>query len=233
MRTFALRNCAIEYTLEFVDRKTLGITVKPDLRVLVRAPLDTDEEALAMILTKRMAWILRQQRFFAQFLPRTPERQYVSGETHLYLGRQYRLRVREAPDGAVKLLGGYIYVFTRNPADRIEVRRLLDRWYVARARPLFRERLDRCMRTVAGKDLATPKIQVRRMMKRWGSCSLSGTLTLNLDLIRAPRACIDYVITHELCHLHHPNHSAEFYELLTSVMPDWQERKLCLEQMLS
>jgi predicted metal-dependent hydrolase len=113
------------------------------------------------------------------------------------------------------------------------VKSLLLRWYRHRARRLFRDRLTACLKHTAAWSIASPKLQIRKMAKRWGSCSAAGTLTLNPDLVRASRACIDYVITHELCHLKYLHHSREFYTLLTAVMPDWQDRKQLLERMLS
>lgn len=233
MKTFRFGNKTIAYTLERRARKTLAITVRPDLRIYVRAPIDAEEAAIERVLRKRVMWILQQQRFFAQFLPRTPARQYVSGETHLYLGRQYRLRIRHADQEEVILMGGYIYIFVGETSDRTRIKALLECWYVAHARERFHERLAECLKSIAGWHIATPRLDIRRMAKRWGSCTSSETLALNPDLIRAPRACIDYVIMHELCHLRYPNHSAAFYNLLSSVMPDWQSRKIRLERMLS
>jgi predicted metal-dependent hydrolase len=233
VRSFTYGSHVIPYTLEYVQRKTLGITVQPDLSVRVRAPIDADQKRVEQVLKRRAAWIVRQQRFFSQFLPRTPARQYRSGETHLYLGRKYRLRVQERSDEGAKLLGGYLYVYVGDPTNQDRIRTLLERWYRARAEMQFQVRLGECMNSSLGRDLPMPRLRIRRMVCRWGSCSPSGTLSLNLDLIRAPRACIDYVITHELCHLRHRNHSPEFYRLLSSMMPDWQERKLRLEKMLA
>jgi predicted metal-dependent hydrolase len=233
MRTLQYGSRQIPYRLELRDRKTLAITVFPDLSVRVRAPRQAADAAIEQVLRRRASWILRQQRFFAQFQPRTPPREYVSGETHLYLGRQYRLRVRAAEREGVGLNAGYLYVFTPEPGEAARVRQLLARWYRARARRWFRTRLGACLRSAAGRGLDPPRLQIRRMAARWGSCGPSGTLTLNVDLIRAPRACVDYVIVHELCHLRHPNHSPEFYRLLETSMPDWRERKLRLEKMLA
>jgi predicted metal-dependent hydrolase len=223
---------AIAYTLQRADRRTLSITVNPDLSVLVRAPPDAAHEAIEQVVKRRARWILRQQRFFSQFIPRTPEREYVGGETHLYLGRQYRLRVQQSDREGVRRDAGYIYVSLPHPDDRGHVKLLLDRWYARNARRQFRERLTGCIQAL-GWDMPKPSLQVRFMTQRWGSCSPSGRLTLNVDLIRAPRSCIDYVITHEVCHLKHPHHSTEFYRLLSGVMPDWEERKLRLERLLS
>lgn len=237
IRTFTFGSHSIPYALERASRRTMTITVKPDGSVHVRAPLDTEEVRIESVLHKRARWILRQQRFFSQFLPRTPERRYVNGETHLYLGRQYRLRVRqtdsEADQETVKLTGGYIYVYTQEPENKQRIKTHLDVWYMSHAQERFRERLAFCLQSVSGWNIVAPTLHIRPMARRWGACSPCGDLTLNVDLIRAPRACIEYVIMHELCHLRHPDHSTQFYALLSNVMPDWKARKLRLETLLS
>ena len=233
MTSITFGNRTISYALHRADRKTLAITVKPDLSVVVSAPHSAEQEAIERILRRRSAWIVRQQRFFAQFLPRTPARQFVSGETHLYLGRQYRLRLRQADCEEVKLIGGYLYLYAGDTSDTERARELLCQWYAAHAEARFNERLTACMQQIAGWKIPAPQLEIRSMVRSWGRCSPAGRLTLNIDLVRAPRICIDYVILHEICHLVHPNHSQEFYKLLAAVVPDWQIRKLRLEKMLA
>ena len=233
MTSITSGNRTISYSLHRTDRKTLAITVKPDKSVVVSAPHTAEEEAIERILRKRSAWIVRQQRFLNQFLPRTPVRQFVSGETHLYLGRQYRLRLRQADSEEVKLIGGYLYIHVGDTSHIERVRELLYQWYASHAEVRFHERLTACMQQIAGWNIPAPQLEIRSMTRSWGSCSPSGRLTLNIDLIRAPRACIDYVILHEICHLVHPNHSRDFYKLLSTVMPDWQSRKMRLKKTLS
>ena len=106
-------------------------------------------------------------------------------------------------------------------------------WYLDKARIKFSETFERCWPTFEKLGHAPPSIHIRRMKKRWGSLSRNGLLTLNPDLIRAPNECIDYVITHELCHLHCHDHGSEFYVLLERVMPDWEKRKHKLELALT
>jgi predicted metal-dependent hydrolase len=223
----------ISYALVRSARKTTAITVSPDQRVTVRAPQQADADAIERIVQRRSAWIVRQQKFFEQFLPKTPPRAFVSGETHLYLGRKYRLKVSLAEREEVKLRGAYLYICTRTPADPEQVRKALYGWYTAHAKEKFAERLVVCLDSPLGSGMDVPELRIRQMAKRWGSCHASGTLILNLDLIRAPRACIDYVIMHELCHRRYPNHSPQFYTLLTRLLPDWLATKLRLEQILA
>ncbi len=106
------------------DRRTLAISVLPDMSVEVVAPAAATEAAIQQRVTKRAAWILRQIQFFRQFHPKTPERGYEPGETHLYLGRRYRLRVRADESATITIKGAFIEVTTPHPNDRDAIRRL-------------------------------------------------------------------------------------------------------------
>lgn len=224
----------IDFRMVRRDRRTLEITVQPDMSVMVVAPAEATVEAVDAKVRKRAAWIRRQQRYFAQFLPRTPERRYLAGETHLYLGRQYRLKVEQGDREGVKLSRGFITVTTRS-AERVEsVKAAIDQWYRERAHLKFAERLEVNLLRFPPSERHRPKgLIVRHIQKRWGSMSAAGRLLLNLRLIEAPINAIDYVITHELCHLEEPNHGSKFFDLLSRVLPDWRQRKERLERILA
>jgi predicted metal-dependent hydrolase len=224
----------IEFELVRADRETLEIAVLPDGAVLVKAPRSAREGAVLERVARRARWILRQQHYFAQFQPRTPMRRYVGGETHLYLGRQYRLAIVEGHDEGVRLVAGWFRV-TVHPDQRssLRVRRLLDRWYAEKATVRLTERFDDCWSRFPAEGRGRPSLRLRRMRTRWGSLSAAGTLSLHPDLVRAPKECIDYVIVHELCHLICPDHGREFRNLLERVLPDWERRKHRLELALA
>lgn len=107
---------------------------------------------------------------------------------------------------------------------------MLHRWYLDRARAVFAEVLEANLPHV--KAATQPRLIVRTMQSRWGSLSRAATMTLNVNLVRAPRPCIEYVVIHELCHTRHRDHDARFFKLLRQVMPDWEERKRRLEAAL-
>lgn len=220
---------AIPYRVEFRARKHIGITVKPDMRVIVAAPEGTSIEVVRQRVRRRAPWIIRQLDHFERFRPRPTPRQYLSGETFRYLGRQYRLKVAIGTEPSVKLLGRYLKVEVPNPKDSAEVCRHVEAWYRTHARPLFERRFDLCLAKLTRLKINRPPVVVRRMKSRWGSCSKAGRILLNSELVQAPVECIDYVIVHELCHLKIADHSPSFYRLLTNCMPDWQRRKERLE----
>lgn len=225
----------IEYRLERRDRATLEITVQPNGSVEVLAPTMSTDLEIANRIVKRARWILSQQEFFSQFLPRTPPRRWIPGETHLYLGRQYRLRVGEpAHARQVRLIRGFFVLDGVDFEDSGAIERLVDSWYRTKAGVQFERSISRCRtRFVSPEAFLPASVQLRRMPTRWGSMSASGRLSLNPSLVRAPADAIDYVITHELCHLAVPNHGPGFTDLLSVVMPDWERRKLRLERALA
>ena len=221
----------IRYEVRFLaSRQTLAIEVHPDSRVLVRAPLGCPEALITERVQKRAGWISRQLAEFERYRPRTPARQYVNGESHLYLGRQYRLKLMPGDPAGVKLARGQLLVSLPGDPEPERVKAVLHRWYLGRARAVFSEVLD--ARLIHLKGVNHPHLIVRAMLSRWGSLSPAGTMTLNVNMVRAPRSCIEYVVAHELCHTRHRDHDARFFKLLDRVMPDWESRKRKLEAAL-
>jgi predicted metal-dependent hydrolase len=224
----------IVFAVDRRDRRTLEIAVEPDLSVYIAAPACAAPEDIDAKVRNRAAWILKQQAFFRQFLPRTPERQFIAGETHLYLGRQYRLKVRPGLIDRVRFYRGYIDIETIRPRTNNHIRDMVQAWYRDRAKMKFAERLQLCRQRFASPETVKPKaLIVRKLSQRWGSMSPAGRLVLNTRLIEAPVDAIDYVITHELCHIFHPHHGPAFFDLLVKVLPDWERRKAKLEKLMA
>ena len=215
----------IEFQLLYSARKTLAIDVHPDLSVIVTAPKNTEDAAVEQKLHKRAAWIVQQQRFFENYLPTIPPRSYVSGESHRYLGRQYRLRVHEGDKDAVQMARGQVNVFLTDPSKKSRIKTLVTGWFRQRAEIIFQELFDAMLAKAERYGISAATFEIRRMKNRWGSCTNEGHILLNPDLIISPKMCIEYVIVHELCHLKEHNHSPGFYRLLQSLMPDWEQRR--------
>lgn len=215
----------IPYGYRYARRKTLAISVHPDLRVTVVAPEGTPLEGIRDKVRQRGNWIRQAWREYQLYLPHQPVRSYVNGETHRYLGRQYRLKSQQGDVESVKCLRGYLWVTTKEEPTPAQVKALLDGWYREHARAIFAERLEACCRLAAREGIAKPALRIQRLAKRWGSCADSGRIMLNLELIKAPKECIDYVITHELCHLKEKHHGPRFWRLLAKLMPDFEERR--------
>ncbi len=206
------------------------IKVHPNCRVEVLATTDKTDNEVVEAIKKRSRWIYKQLRQFSVANEFYSPRKFISGESHLYLGKQYLLKVIESPDvrESVKLLRGKLELTVRDRSKKSHIYDLLNTWYRQRAKVLFKDRLSAMLQQTLWVD-NVPQISIRLMQKQWGSCSVNGRLTLNLQLIKTPIECIDYVILHELCHIAEHNHSEKFYRLLKQVMPNWEEVKTKLD----
>lgn len=225
-------NSTIEYSITFAERKTLGIKVYPDKSVHVIAPTGTSKKKVSEKVHSKAAWVLKQQDFFLSFHPITPPRKFISGETHLYLGKQYRLKLVKADKEAVKLQGGNIAVYCKDKDNKQQIENLLKGWFKLKADLHFNKLFQGLVPLANSFFDGKPILYHKWMDKRWGSCSQKGEVLLNNELIKTPKKCIEYVIIHELCHLAHLNHSAAFYELLDKLSPNWRRTKDELEKLM-
>lgn len=217
---------ALTFRLERGARKTLAIVVRPDGSVRVKAPLKLPLDRIVEQVEARGAWIVKQQRRFAELPPPPAKRAFVSGESYAYLGRPLRLVVIPNRPRSVRLCGEQLVVGVADARDTARVQALLRGWYRERAGQIFSERLETCLsHTAAFRIDHSGAFTLRRMRRRWGSCSQDGRIVLNTQLVGAPESCIDYVIVHELCHTVQHNHSRAFYDLLAACLPDWRERQ--------
>lgn len=218
--------------LRRTSRQVLRVEVKPAGDVIVFAPHGKELGEVEIRLLRKSSWIFRElDRIKGLPLP-TPERRFVSGETHLLLGRQYRLSIQVGGDPRVQAEGSRLVVYARRAGDPAHCRRLVTAFYSMAARDTFAERLDAVFPPFRRRGMKPPSLMVRQMTKRWGSYTTNGRIVLNVELVRASPMLIDYVICHELAHAIHPDHGKGWQDLLNSVMPDWRVRKARLEQFL-
>ncbi|NUN08647.1 MAG: M48 family metallopeptidase [Ignavibacteriaceae bacterium] len=229
-RAFQYGSKTIDYILSYTNRKTLGITVTPELEVLIKAPLKANQEKINQILHKRAPWILKQQTFFMAYFPKQAPKKYVSGETFLYLGRQYRLKVLKGKRDSVKLHGRFLTVTCK---EKREAKKLLEKWYLEHAVAKFTEYCDEWVERFSKYNVKPKEVLVKHMPKRWGSCTAKGRIILNSELIKAPKGCIEYVIVHELCHLVHFGHNTKFLEVQNKMLPSWEKWKDRLERVMA
>lgn len=160
------------------------------------------------------------------------EREYVSGESFRYLGKQYRLRVEKTTDEEmVKYFRGFIYLYVKDLQNFQRKEKLMADWYREKAQIIFQQSLDKLSESMQKYGVGKPSLDFRTMKARWGSALIEkNTILLNTELIKAPKHCIDYVVLHELIHFKYNDHSDNFYNMLFTLMPDWQKRKAILDE---
>lgn len=204
-------------------RRTVAITVEPDRRIVVLAPKGADKLRIEQMLLRRLPWIRRQRRALESLPPPPTPRQWVAGETHRYLGRQYRLKLVKGLDASVKLVAGYFVVCLLDPKNCLGIKRLMEAWYRENAYRVLTKAVERILHSTTWLDVAIPPITIRTMRRRWGSTTSAGRVLFNIDLVKVPLGCIEYVVAHELVHLVIPNHGPAFWRMLTRCLPEWKK----------
>ena len=226
------RNQSIEFELHRKNVKNVNVNVKPDMSVMVSANPDVPLDFIKDFIRSRGRWILKTIHHFKQVEPEPQSpREYVSGESFKYLGKQLRLKVYYADKERVRYMRGFLEVYLKDPTHFKRKRTLVTRWFQARTEIVFEEAFQLMYPHVQKYDITKPKIMIRPMEARWGSCIKDRhIILLNSELIKAPKYCIQYVILHELIHFKYPNHDQQFYEFMTALMPDWKGRKAILDE---
>lgn len=214
------------------SRRALRIDVRPTGEVVVFAPVGEELDEIRTRAHRKGSWIFAQIDTIAQRPKATPERRYISGETHLLLGRQYRLSVERSDDPQVRIDGGRMVIAARAPDNQPHCRRLVQAFYRLKAREVLRQRFNVLSELFMRRGLRRPHLIIRPMAKRWGSFTPKGRVILNTDLVRASPLLIDYVICHELAHGFFPDHGEDWRSMMEAFMPDWETRKEALEVAL-
>ena len=195
----------------------------------VRVPEYVEDERVAAFLQKKRPWI-RSKVAEIQLLPPHRTKELVSGESFAYLGRHYRLKVQEGHQVGVSLSGGYLKATIR-PNEQgehrtLKIQQYLHNWYRNKAQERLKEKTDRYAKQIGVSPAA---VSVRNFKSRWGSCDKKGQVVFNWNIIKAPHSVVDYVVVHELCHLIHPNHSKEFWQVVGRFDSNYLEHRQWLK----
>ena len=222
----------IRFELKRKNVRNINLNLKPDMTVMVSANERVPIEVIQDFVKSKAAWIIKNTSYFDHAQPGAgKEKEYVSGETFKYLGRQIRLKVAEGTDDDIRYRRGYLQLTVKDKSSVTRKEAIVQQWFRQRAKKVFHEVVDKTFPIAEKHGVKKPIIKIRRMKTRWGSCvKAKSIIVLNSELMKAPKYCIEYVVLHELVHFIYPNHSADFFGFLASIMPDWQERKRILDE---
>ncbi|MFP3343013.1 SprT family zinc-dependent metalloprotease [Halomonas sp. SIMBA_159] len=221
-RTFSYHLC---YLPEH-KKATIRVHVHPNGMVQVDAPESAQLTEIKAAVQRRARWILKHLDDIEERHRYVQPRAWVSGESMLYLGRRYVLKVIDDPSQrkvTCKLIGGQLRVQGKALSTE-RIQKAVRQWYRDRAVDVFQRRLNMMVETLPWAK-TIPDWRMIDMQTQWGSCSPEGAVLLNPHLIKANTRAIDYVLLHELCHLVEHNHSPRFYALLDRFMPEWRSVK--------
>ena len=220
-----------EYDLIRKKKKNLSITVTSNGKIVVSAPEKSKFEDIEKKIYGKISWIYKKLQLVNSVSDISKEKEYVSGESFMYLGKNYRLKIEknDNAENELKLYKGLfklkIDLSLKNTENKIKM--IISDWYIEKAKEKINERVEIYSKKIR---LSPNKISVKNLTKSWGICSSNGNISFNWKIIMTPLSVLDYVIVHELCHLKHHNHSKEFWNLVSLYVPDYKNKKEWLKQ---
>lgn len=213
----------VEILIAYRRRKTIKITIKPDLSVEVIAPMRTSKKYLKELVLKKTSWILKHRERMKKSLRIIKEHEYKDGEVFYILGKAYKLRVMKSSQNNVFIFQNDIFICAKKKDDIDYKKRLMEKWYSEMASAKLKNIYDNVCEKFKEIYEHKPKLAFRKMKARWGSYTpIENKVLLNSNLIKVPEKCIEYVIVHELCHIQYLNHKKEFYNFLEHFIPEWK-----------
>lgn len=233
-RTVHCKDGDITYLLTRKPVKNVNLRIKPDGKVLVSAGNHVPLDFIDGFIARNQKTILSALAKYAKKSDAAQDapKRYVDGERYDLLGRSLRLIVEESKEETVYADGEYLVLKVKDKDDFRRKEILMAWWFRQYEYMVFEELIEEKYAQLEKYGIPYPALKIRKMTSRWGSCRPEkGVITLNSQLIAAPRNCIEYVVLHELVHFIHPNHSKQFWDFVAMIMPDWKERRKELRGM--
>ena len=224
IRSIILGDREIIYDFQRKRVKNINLRIKPDMSVYVSAPARVSIAEVESFMRLKSDFILTALDKFEAKGASNELPQYENGDLVRILGRDYPLTVAESGRNSASFDGNALILCVKDPADLELKRKTLDKWLKIKCREVIEESCKRIYPAFEARGVKYPEIRIRTMKSKWGSCMpQKGVLTINTNLIAAPRECVDYVVAHEFNHFLHPDHSAAFYADLAMVIPRWKQ----------
>jgi predicted metal-dependent hydrolase len=222
----------VEFKVIYSRRRTIGISILPDSSVIVRVPYLTSFKTIDRIVNDKYGWVIKHRDNYRKLDNSSLRRLHISGEKHLFRGTESELKIEKSAKAYIRFQDHTIELGTEKTEDHAAIKKLLYKGYKNEALAVFPELLKKVLLRHENQDFRPAGLVIRTMKRRWGSCSNKGIITLSTELVKLDDLYIEYVITHELCHLKHHNHGPRFYELLSELFPDWKSARKELKKYI-
>ena len=213
--------------------KNMNLKVNIDKKVTISIPMKMSLDVAKDFIRKKSNWIKKQQEYYDTFSEQKENITFENGETVYLLGEQYKMKIINDKLNNILINNRYIEIHIKEKyiENKKYIRNVYEKWLKKYALNIIEDLVIKYQKTLEKYDIKIPKIEIRQMKSRWGSCIPSNNKVIfNLHLIKTPICCIEYVVLHELSHFKHQNHSKDFYNFVTIFMPDWKKRKKILDE---
>lgn len=222
----------IEFNVIYSGRRTIGISVRPDSSVTVRAPYLTSLKTINRIIGDKYQWVLKHRDNYRKTDNTFMNKSYLTGEKHLFRGNESVLRIEQSKKTYFRFYDNTIELGISKTDNAHIIKRLLYTGYKSQALDLLPILMSKVLSEHENQKFRPTGLVIRTMKRRWGSCSIKGVITLSTELIKLADLYIEYVIIHELCHLKYHNHGPLYYKLLSEVFPEWKTVRKALKQYI-
>lgn len=202
-------------------KKSIALSIYSSKSLVVSVPNKTQEWEINDFILSKSSWIKDKLEYFDNL--DVKQLKYIENEIHKYLGNEYILTVVPSNKDAVKIENNKLIVYNSRTHNIFSTKTILTTWYYNQALKDILEYGYTLFNRFNIYCLTTPIITLKKMRSRWGSCDTKGNISINIDLIKTHKKCIEYVLVHEFCHLKQHNHGKRFYKLLNEHMPDWKK----------
>lgn len=220
----------IPISVERKKIKTIRLKVYPESIVKISSPYSVTDEFLMEFVAKRQKWIEDKLDLFSQTKGYAATTVIKNGMSIKMLGEDLIFAVKLCNKNLIYKEGKVLHICTTNDNDQEKLMRQFDKWWRKESLFILKQQVDKLYPIIKKYNVSYPSIYIRKMKTLWGSCTVNKSkITFNQYLTKAKPACIEYVVLHELVHFLYPNHSKQFYDFLSSYMPDWKERKKILD----
>ena len=224
MLTLQYGTTKLAFEVIYKNRKTMEISIEPPQQIIVIAPIGTPDEIVLQKVRAKANWLIGKLFTFRNMQSQKITREFVNGESFMYLGRNYSMQIildETISKPEVKLYRGKFYVTAKTKEEQ-PIKAAMETWYRQKAKEQIEERMKYYQPFF---DKMPITIKIKDQKKRWGSCTSKNELLFNWRSVLAKAHALDYIIVHEMCHMYHKDHSKAFWDLLASVMPDYETRK--------
>lgn len=223
----------IYFYIQRKDIKNMNLRVSKDKKVTISIPKKMPLEKAEEFINKKVNWIKKQLEFYDTYAKKKEKITFENENIVYLLGKQYEIILIKDVQNNIEFNNKYIELHIKEKyiENKKYIKKVYDEWLKNYAFNILEKLVEKYQKELKKYNIKMPKIEIRQMKSRWGSCIPSrNKVVFNLSLIKTPMCCIEYVILHELSHFKHQNHSKNFYNFVTIFMPDWKERNKILDK---
>lgn len=213
--------------------KNLNLKVNAEKKVIISIPIRTPIETAKNFIRKKIKWIKKQQEFYEKISQKKESEEFKNGEKVYLLGSEYELKIKKDQKNNINITNQNVELLIKEKYINNEeyIKKTYDKWLREYALNILKKIVEEYQEKLNSYGIKNPNIEVRKTKAIWGSCTpMRNKVTFNLNLIKTPMYCIEYVVLHELAHFKFQNHSKNFYKFVEKFMPDWKKRKKILDE---